>query len=113
MIIPKKILPRLISIFLIAIFAFSITPVIVLHNFFADHSDTVIFHHHTKTNEVAKAGIDCHIDSFVAERNFIVPFTQIKFDHFLNFSPLSDKYILAFYFHHQLFAELRGPPVKT
>ena len=108
-----KILYRLISIFLIGVFTFSITPVIVLHNFFANHSDSVILHHHTKSQEVAKAGIDCHIENFVAERNFLVPYAQINFDHFTNFSPLSHKYIPPFYFHHRVFAELRGPPSKA
>lgn len=109
----NKILQRFISFLLICIFAFSITPVIVLHNLFADHSDIVINHNHIKSNEVAKAGINCHIESFVAERNFIASYTPLHLSYPANYSEFFSRYVLAFYSQHHFFAELRGPPAKA
>ena len=109
----SKILRRAICIFLMSIFAFSITPAIVLHNLFADHSDTVIFHHHTNAHEVAKAGTDCHIVDFVAERNFIVPYTHININSRAGFSDFPNYFTSKYCPHFQFFKELRGPPVKV
>lgn len=99
--------------FLICIFVLSITPVIFLHNMFADHLDLKIEHHHKRTNEVAKAGIDCHTENFVAERNFLFMFHPVQFLLSAAFPALFSTYIQDFYSQHHFFAELRGPPVKA
>ena len=107
----KTILYKIISIVLICILAFSITPAVTFHNLFSAHEDHDIVHKHTHSSEVATAGINCHFDSFVGNTNFIRFFTpsttapEIIVSDFLNVT------IENFYSRHHFYAELRGPPI--
>lgn len=101
---------RIVSLLLICLFTFSITPSIVLHNMLADHHDETLHHHHSQSNELAKAGANCHFDTLVCEASYlnnIVPIS-IKppiFDEALYISSYP-----TFYSQHHFYAELRGPP---
>jgi hypothetical protein len=110
-IISKTILHHVISLFLICVFAFSITPAIVFHDLFSGHSDHDIQHHHKQNSEIAKAGINCHFDNFVCGSSFVDLFTPLIFK-----TAKSRAFFLIirnqnFHSHHHFFAELRGPPV--
>lgn len=109
----ETILRRIISIILICIFAFSITPAIVFHDLFSAHADYDIVHNHKHNSEVAKAGINCHFDSFVGKTSFVNLFTPFNFEpHNINTAFLIIRN-QNFYSQHHFYAELRGPPVRA
>lgn len=96
---------------MLVVFAFSITPTIVFHNWLASHTDSVKKSTHADHAQVGKRSFNCHCDHIVAES----PFTGT--DHILIPAP------------HQVFFQqeetgitqlqpsphfnfsLRGPPV--
>jgi len=112
LIISETISRKILSLILICIFAFSITPAITIHNLFSAHTDREIQHHHKHISEIAAAGFNCHLDNFVSNSNFINFFTPLTFE-LLNNSPVSlivkDQ---TFFSQHHFYAELRGPPSK-
>lgn len=55
---------------LLIIFAFSVTPTIVLHNWLANHTDSVRKLPDTGQTQVAKQLFNCHCDNIVAESAF-------------------------------------------
>ncbi|MDQ6814784.1 MAG: hypothetical protein M3040_13690 [Bacteroidota bacterium] len=104
------ILQRIIAILLMCIFALSITPSVVFHNLFSTHKDHDIAHNHTHSNEIAKAGINCHFNNLVCKNHFIIlstaPSSASK-DFSARAMITSAQH---FYSQHHFFAELRGPP---
>ena len=104
---------KLTSVFLIGVLFIAITPVTLIHNLLSDHLDATIQHKHSDNPEISLGGTDCNIEGFVADRIFSVTF--------LNFG-LSPKIILpgfnidpesSFYFQHDSYSALRGPPALT
>ena len=108
----KTILQRLISILLIFVFALNITPATVLHDLFFDHTDYDVVHNHKHANEVAKAGVNCHFNSFVCQPNFVPLFTSIKLNPPDNTAGCLIFRMVNFYSLHHFYAELRGPPTE-
>ena len=102
---------QIISVLLITLFAFGITPVILLHNLIADHTDVSYHDAQLKGTQVSKSGINCHCESFVVEAQFLNTFKPISL-----IAPdvlpslLNTFYKSNFYSQHHFFAELRGPP---
>jgi nitrogenase subunit NifH len=92
------------------IFTLSITPVTFVHNLFAHHRDVKIVHNHTKTSEIAIAGINCNTENFVGENNFILSYSPLLLLTAFIPSLYLDGYTRSFYSQHHFFAELRGPP---
>ena len=59
------------SIFLVLVFALSITPTIVFHNWLADHQDTVrVIDKNDHEEELGNQTINCKCDHIVAESPF-------------------------------------------
>ncbi len=95
---------------ILVLFAYSITPKIVLHNLVANHIDkSKVLNSHL--NELSASGYNCKCDNLVAESPFIPAetFTQQVFTSYFSFISLDKIPISSF---AQLFAELRGPPVN-
>jgi hypothetical protein len=96
---------------MLIVFAFSITPTIVLHNWLANHTDTYKKSADTKSQQVGKQTFNCHCDNLVAES----PFTETEI--FKSLSPTQIFAIIATVDIAQLpsspiiFYSLRGPPV--
>ena len=96
---------------MLIVFAFSITPTIVLHNWLANHTDTSKKSGDTKADQISKKTFNCHCDNLVAES----PFTETE--TFKSLSPLSIFAVTTIVDIVQLpssptiFYSLRGPPV--
>jgi hypothetical protein len=56
--------------FMLAVFAFSITPKIILHNVVANHKDTPFASNFEKNAQFSKAGFNCSCDNLVVESPF-------------------------------------------
>ena len=95
---------------MVCILIISIIPVRVFHDLLADHTDTTINYNHTHENEVAKAGINCDDEGFVADKNYVfrISLFSIKSPE-INCSFLG-KPFQHFYSQHLFYASLRGPP---
>ncbi|OQP39801.1 hypothetical protein A4H97_16390 [Niastella yeongjuensis] len=102
---------RVLSGFLLVLFAFSITPKKVLHDLVANHRDT-----HSKacadhiTTKIVKAGFNCNTEDLVVESPFIENNCTIDLPEPPALSLIFSERPENFYYFHQIFAELRGPP---
>ncbi len=107
---PVTISRRFFALLLICIFAMAITPAMFFHNMLAGHHDENIEHHHKRTNEIAKASINCHWDNMVCEQSFLNNSTVISIatPFFCEAKPIAS--YSAFFTQHHFYAELRGPP---
>jgi hypothetical protein len=96
---------------MLIVFTFSITPIIILHNWLANHTDTYKKSTDTKAQQLGKHTFNCHCDHIVAES----PFTEPEI--FKSLSPLQTFVITTTVDIVQLpatptiFYSLRGPPV--
>ncbi|MEO7044084.1 MAG: hypothetical protein ABI091_02165 [Ferruginibacter sp.] len=104
---------RIISAFLLVVFALSITPVIVLHNLTANHTDISYADKNKKCNQVSRAGIHCNCINFVAEAQFLNDFAIINIATPQSFLPVHIFYKELFISRDNFFAELRGPPLSA
>jgi len=104
---------RILSGFLLVLFAFSITPKKVLHDLVANHRDS-----HSKTcadnstTKIVKAGYNCNTEDLVAESPFIENSCPTELPEPPSLSLIFSDRPENFYYFHQLFAELRGPPAS-
>ena len=106
----KLIIQRILASFLLGIFAFSITPKIILHNVVANHKDTPFASNSEKKAQINKAGFNCNCDNLVVESPFTdqhEPF-EIIINHF--FLPPIIKNINSVKTVVQYYPALRGPP---
>ena len=96
---------------MLIIFAISVTPTIVFHNWFANHIDSVKKTAGNNQLQVGKKLFNCHCNHIVAES----PFTEPSFFIFVGatpFFPLVKSNIeVQFKSSPHLFYSLRGPPV--
>lgn len=104
------IIKKIVAASLLIVFAFSITPTIVFHNWLAGHSDTVKKTFNTTGKQLGKQTFNCHCDNIVAESPFtgpgkIIPATPIVF---LSIKQAAD--IAPFISPTDIFHSLRGPP---
>jgi hypothetical protein len=101
---------KLVALAMLIVFAFSITPTIVFHNWLVGHSDTLKRSTHTQGKHIGKQTFNCHCDNIVAQSPFtetdkavITPteqvFTYVKFE----------RVVLLISPPHHYFL-LRGPP---
>jgi hypothetical protein len=105
-----RIIQKIIAAFMVVVFAFSITPTIVFHNWMADHSDTVRKSNETKGEQLGKQTFNCHCDNIVAESPF-TGITQTIINH--PAQPLSSAKVdlqVHFISSQQFLYSLRGPP---
>lgn len=69
----KKVIKKIVALAMLIVFAFSITPTIVFHNWLADHSDTVRKTSSSTGEQLGKITFHCHCDNIVAESPFTEP----------------------------------------
>ena len=104
---------RLLSSFLLVLFAFSITPKKVLHDLVANHRDT-----HSKacsdnsTTKIVKAGFNCNCDNLVVESPFVNDLVPVHFNVAKQFAQQQTFFRNNFNSLHHFYSELRGPPVN-
>ena len=95
---------------MLVVFAFSITPTIVFHNWLAGHSDTVKKSLTTSAEQLGKQTFNCHCDNIVAESPFTEPGKIIAASPivFLSIKQAAD--LAPFISSPDIFYLLRGPP---
>lgn len=106
----NQVIQKIAAAALLIVFAFSITPAIVFHNWLADHTDTLKKASATNHEQVGKQTFNCDCDNILAQSPFTEPekeiitpvenlFSSVKVDKPVHFTTSP---------HH--FYSLRGPP---
>lgn len=96
---------------MLIVFAISITPTIVFHNWFAHHTDTYKKPANSKTPQIGKQTFNCHCDNIVAESPFTGPETINTSIHLQFFRIQQAVDIHSLPASPSAFCSLRGPPV--
>ncbi len=104
------VIKKIVAAAILIVFAFSITPTIVFHNWLVNHTDTFKKDAHKKGDQLGKQTFNCHCDHVVAESPFTEPYKAIltyPAQSFLLFkAELQQQYTSTPYFLYSL----RGPP---
>ena len=95
---------------MLAVFAFSITPKIILHNVVANHKDTPFASNAEKNAQLNKAGFNCNCDNLVVESPFTDYYEPFQIIINKSFLPQIIKNINGVKTIAQYYPALRGPP---
>jgi len=95
---------------MLLLFAFSITPKLLLHDLVANHKDTPLKSSSNKTQQFDVAGFNCGCDNLVVESPFVQNFiaAEILIPSF--YSQHINPGIKNFISVKQFYVGLRGPP---
>ena len=107
----REILRKLLGAFLLLIFAFSITPRILLHNLVADHKDTPWQTNDSNHNQITKTGFNCNCENLVVESPFTSQAQFLKFEVPTQLSSYIAIQTENFLSASHVYFHLRGPPV--
>ena len=106
----NQIIQKIVAAALLIVFAFSITPAIVFHNWLADHTDTLKKCTDTNGEQLGKQTFNCKCDNIVAQSPFTDPDKEINTPVENIFSSVKvDKHV-HFTTALHIFYSLRGPP---
>jgi hypothetical protein len=106
----NNIIRKLFGAFMLMVFAFSVTPKILLHNLVADHRDTPRSHNSSKEQQLSKTGFNCNCDNLVVESPFINDFAAVRLSDQPEFAKRHITFINDFSFPFLFYFRLRGPP---
>jgi len=95
---------------MLIVFAFSVTPKILLHNLVADHRDTPRSHNNSKQNQLSKTGFNCNCENLVVESPFVNDFVPFNLSIASQFANRQFVYNDDFRSVNHFYFELRGPP---
>lgn len=95
---------------MLMLFAVSITPTVVFHNWLANHTDTYKKDIDTKGQQLGKQTFNCHCDHIVAESPFTEPGTCTNLAPAQNFVAAATADIVKLPASPTIFYSLRGPP---
>jgi hypothetical protein len=101
---------KIVAAAMLMLFAFSITPTIVFHNWLAGHTDTVKKTTETKGEELGKQTFNCHCDHIVAESPFTEPDKAIITYPAQAFSLFKAALQVQYTSSPNIYYSLRGPP---
>jgi hypothetical protein len=96
---------------MLVIFAFSITPTIILHNWLANHKDSVRKLPAKNQQLVGKVLFNCNCDNIVAESPFTEPENSFQLPQVQPFSIQQETNLVHFISSEYFHFSLRGPPV--
>ena len=102
---------KIVAALMLIVFAISVTPTIVFHNWLANHTDTYKKSTDTKAQQLGKQTFNCHCDNIVAESPFTQPETFRNLPPVQIFSVAATADIVQLPSSPQVFHSLRGPPV--
>ena len=108
--IKSLVIKKIVAAFMLIVFAFSITPTIVLHNLVVNHTDTYKKSADTKAQQLGKQTFNCHCDNIVAESPFTEPAKEISNIPEAIFLIVNAEKQLRFTTSPHIFYSLRGPP---
>lgn len=106
----NQIIKKIVASFLLIVFALSITPTIVFHNWLAEHTDTCKQSTDTKAQQIGKQTFNCHCDNIVAESPFTQTETFKSLPPIQIFSVAATVDIFQLPASQTIFHSLRGPP---
>lgn len=111
MLLKSLFIRKTVAAFLLLVFAFSITPTIVLHNWFANHTDTCSQQKKSQSPQISSATFHCHCNSMVAVSAFTEPgqFEIVAAEKVFNNPPTIE--IVQPTSSLIIFHSLRGPPM--
>ncbi|HMG82062.1 MAG TPA: hypothetical protein VK559_03425 [Ferruginibacter sp.] len=101
---------RFVAAIFLVLFAFSVTPRNVLHDWFANHKDETSLSKNSGSPTLKTFDYLCKTDNLVAESPFIESIPQFDFS---TLQPFTQYQILTAYFFYSsqhFFFEHRGPP---
>jgi hypothetical protein len=98
---------------LLLLFAFSITPRKIIHDFLATHKDKTALSASSGSINVNKASYNCKCDHIVVESPFTWQDNRLAYLDFQSFLHYSDKIEHGFCSFGFFFFELRGPPFAS
>lgn len=101
---------KIVAAVMLIVFAFSITPTIVFHNWLADHTDSVKKTRGTNGEQLGKKTFNCHCDNIVAESPFTEPVKEIVATAEKIFSSCKTEKQVQFTSSQNIIHSLRGPP---
>jgi hypothetical protein len=101
---------KIVAAIMLIVFAFSITPTIVFHNWLANHTDTYKKATDTKGQQLGKQTFNCHCDNVVAESPFTEPGTFTGSVPPQSFVVTATVRIVQLPASPTIFYSLRGPP---
>ncbi len=101
---------KIVAAAILFVFAISITPTIVFHNWLAGHTDTVKKPIETKGEQLGRKTYNCQCDHIVAESPFTEPAKEINPAAALPFSLIKEELQVHFISFQYYFYSLRGPP---
>jgi hypothetical protein len=102
----KKILAAL----MLVLFAFSVTPKLLLHNLVANHKDTPLKCSTDNHSQFNVAGFNCGCDNLVVESPFVENSVTAEIITQRFFSQYINTEVNDFISVNQFYFELRGPP---
>jgi hypothetical protein len=107
----RQAIRKIVAALLLIVFAFSITPTIVFHNWLATHTDTYKKTADKKSDQLGKQTFNCHCDHIVAESPFTEPGTIVCSAILKVFTAVTTPEIVQLSHSPIIFYSLRGPPV--
>lgn len=107
----NQVIKKIVAATMLIVFAFSITPTIVLHNWVANHTDTSKKSADTKAQQIGKQIFNCHCDHIVAESPFTETETWTGLAPIQIFAVATTVAIVRLPSSPTIFYSLRGPPV--
>ena len=106
----NQIIQKIVAAIMLVVFALSITPTIVFHNWLAGHTDTLKKATATNDERFGKQTFNCDCDNILAQSPFTEPGKAIIASVEQVFSSVkAEKHIHFTSSQHQFFL-LRGPP---
>ena len=106
----NQIIKKIAAAALLIVFAFSITPTIVFHNWLVKHTDTFNKDSNTKGDQLGKQTFNCHCDHIVAESPFTEPEKAIITYSAQAFSLFKAELQVQYTSSPNIHYSLRGPP---
>ncbi len=106
----NQILKKIVAAALLMVFAFSITPTIVFHNWLVNHTDTFKKDANTKSDQLGKQTFNCNCNHIVAESPFTEPEKAIIAHPAQQFSLCKAELQVQFTASPYFLYSLRGPP---
>ena len=109
----SKFIRTVLAVLMLMVFAFSVTPKILLHNLVANHKDSEIKSNFSNEEQFSKSGFNCNCDNLVVESPFVNDFIPVHLSAAKQFAQHQTFFRNGFASFHHFYLELRGPPVNS
>jgi hypothetical protein len=101
---------KILAAFMLVMFAFSITPKLLLHDLIANHRDTPLKNNKDKTACIDVAGFNCSCDNLVVESPFVNDVISTEATIPVNYALHIESAMKRINSVNQFYFQFRGPP---